>query len=250
MLDFLVTSKARKALLRLLWNDGASGAVMDLAKRAGVKYAAAYNELKAMEAAGLAVSRGAGRSVVFTANEASPYAELVRKLVEEPAAKAKPQADDSNVVANLQRYGAPLQANVTLEEALSLEETLARSLIVSHRNATVLRVLPLLFAKHASELDVDALRKRAATLRQSRSLGFVLDLAADLSGDKKLRAFSAALRDRRVKVTESYFTNLVGKYALALAKKNTPPAARRWRYVLNMPMESFASLYEKFAEAS
>jgi hypothetical protein len=38
--------------------------------------------------------------------------------------------------------------------------------------------------------------------------------------------------------------------ALALARKRTPALARRWGYLMNMDMESFASAFGKHGEAA
>ncbi len=53
VLDYLVTSRSRRQLLRALWARGASGSVSELARASGVSFAAAHRELEAMRAADL-----------------------------------------------------------------------------------------------------------------------------------------------------------------------------------------------------
>src|SRR3989304_2855140 len=88
LLSYLVTSRTRRKLLRLLWGATVEGSVSELGRRAEVSFAAAHRELLAMRAAGLARAQRAGVALVFSANRASPHAELVRRLAEEPRARS------------------------------------------------------------------------------------------------------------------------------------------------------------------
>jgi DNA-binding IclR family transcriptional regulator len=54
MLDYLVTSRTRRALLHLLWVEGRSGSVSALARESGVNFSAVHRELDAMKDAGFA----------------------------------------------------------------------------------------------------------------------------------------------------------------------------------------------------
>jgi hypothetical protein len=252
MLSYLVTSKTRKAMLRLLWVEGVAASVQELAAKAGASYAAAHRELATMERHGLAVAEGAGRSVVYAANSAYPHAGLLRSLLtegnEHPAPTGSP--NETAVVANLQRLGAPLTAAATSALAMPTEETLAQALVVSRHNATVLRVLPYVFAKLAERVNLDVVQKRAVALRQERSLAFVLDVAGQLSRNPMLRQRAAALADKRVRKHESYFRDRMSPYEWRLAMRNTPPTARKWHWVMNMSMDSFRSVYDKHAEVA
>ena len=77
LLSYLVTSRARCCLLRLLWADGAEGSVSDLARRARVSFAAAHRELGAMREEGLARAERVGAALVYRANPGYPEASLV-----------------------------------------------------------------------------------------------------------------------------------------------------------------------------
>src|SRR3970282_2576493 len=111
-LSSLVASWTRRTLLRLLWGATAEGNVSELGRRAGVSSAAAHRELLAMRAAGLARAQRAGVALVFSANRASPHAELVRRLAEEPGARSPspPPTDAENVPAWLAAGGGPAAA--------------------------------------------------------------------------------------------------------------------------------------------
>jgi hypothetical protein len=247
MLNYLVTSNVRKGLLKLLWSEGASGSVQALGRMAGVSYASAHSELAEMEKHGLAVSRGQGKAVVFQANAAHPQADVLRRLLEDLPPPAESEDDEENLLANLKRYGAPLQTDAPLRAELSVEETLAQALVLSHKNPTVLRALPVAVLKNLTFLDVDLLMRRANEHRENRSLGFVLDVAGTLAKDRALKRAAAQLHDRRVKHHSPYFVTAQGKFAQELARRNTPALAKKWHFVVNMPMESFRGLYEKFA---
>jgi len=46
-----------------------------------------------------------------------------------------------------------------------------------------------------------------------------------------------------------FFSGL-GPYAADLARQRTPKEARRWGYLMNMPLDSFGTLFEKHARLS
>ena len=250
MLDYLVTSKARRVLLGLLFKDGAAGSVQELAEKANVRYAAAHRELNAMEKTGLALAHGDGRAVVFEANQQHPCFSLLRQMLLEDTTALPPPTEQDDVLANLKKLGAPLQTTAKATSKMRPEETLVRALTLSHSSPTVLRVLPLVFAQLASQLDMNVMKALAKTHRRQRSLGFVLDLAATLSKNESLKEAADSLVDKRVKTNEPYFTNLKGRFAEQLARQKTPTEAKRWKFYLNMPTESFRALYNKYAEVS
>ena len=208
-----------------------------------------------MEKLGLAVSHGDGRTVVYAANPEFREADLLRGLLAAGASQ-KPESvmgeDESQLVlANLKAMGAPLSGHdEEARESLTPEETLARAMLLSRESPTVLRVLPWLLTRWAGRLDMPALKRRAAELRQTRTLGFVLDVAGVLSHRDRLRKEANTLHDARVKCSEFFFTHPMGKFTEALARRNTPPLARKWHFELNMPMESFSSFFAKHEMAT
>ena len=126
-----------------------------------------------------------------------------------------------------------------------LEEVLAEGLALSHRDATVARVLPLVLWRHWDRLDHGRLVRAATRRNERQSLGFFLELTGRLGGDPRLASLSESLRDRRRSRARPFFAGRQGRMALALARKKTPPLARQWGYLMNMGMDSFASAFAK-----
>ena len=85
---------------------------------------------------------------------------------------------------------------------------------------------------------------------ERQALGFFLDLTGFLAEDPWLASLSEPLRDRRRTRPRPFFTRAQGRMALALARKRTPALARKWGYLMNMDVESFASAFEKHGEAA
>jgi predicted transcriptional regulator len=81
MLDYLVTSRARRELLRRLWLDEDSGSVSALARASGVSFSAAHRELEAMKAAGLAVAERRGVALEYRADRRHPQARVLVALL-------------------------------------------------------------------------------------------------------------------------------------------------------------------------
>jgi hypothetical protein len=253
LLSYLVTSRARRELLRLLWVAGAEGSVSELARRAGVSFAAAHRELLAMRAAGLAWSKRAGAAVVYSASPGSAHAELVRRLVAEAASTPQPPpAPDAETVRTwLSAAGAPLLVSRPATGPMpSLEQVVAEAVALSHRDAAVARVLPLVLWRHRNGLDHEELARQAALRNERQALGFFLELTGSLGGDPGLKARARRLRDRRRTRARPFFARAPGPRALALARARTPALARRWGYLMNMDLSSFASPFGKHRDAA
>lgn len=249
MLHYLITSRARRALLRLLWVDRVAAPVSELARRAGVSFSTAQCELVAMERVGLAVSTAKGNRVEYRANTASPQGELLSRLLSDEKPTGPKESDaDAEVRAWLKAHGAPLAVpDVETKSKPALEEVLARALRLSHRDAAVARVLPVLLWRQHEQLDWDRLRREAHAAREDQTLGFFVELTGKLAKDRDLERLGRSLRDHRRKQTRPFFAGPQGPHALALARKNTPAVAKRWGFTMNMPLDSFASMFEKFA---
>jgi DNA-binding transcriptional ArsR family regulator len=250
LLSYLVTSRSRRRLLRLLWAGGATGSVSELARKAGVSFASAHRELGAMRAEGLARSERVGASLVYRARRDYGRASLVRQLVGGGAARS-PSPPDERVRGWLAAAGAPLLVSRRAKlPAPALEELLAEALALSHREAAVARVLPLVLWMHRDHLDHDRLLRAAVARDEGPALGFLLELAGRLGGDPRLASLSRRLRDRRRARARPYFVRAQGRRARALARRKTPALARRWGYLMNMDLDSFASAFAKHRTAT
>jgi DNA-binding transcriptional ArsR family regulator len=233
-------------LFRLLWAQGVPASVSDLSRRAKVTFSAAHRELEAMRAAGLARAERSSTELVYQAETDHPQARLLRELAKAPVqarAEARTERDDE-VRAWLAASGAPLGSPRPMHPLLDLEEALARALVLSHRDATVARVLPLVLWRQRGRLDLDRLVREASHLDERAALGYFLELAGQLGGDPALVQAARRLHDRRRTKVRPFFVGPLGPHAAAAARRNTPKEALRWGYVMNMGLDSFRAMFD------
>ncbi len=250
MLEYLVKSNARRSLLLLLWRDDLSGCVSDLARRAGLSFSAAHRELEEMQAAGLAASVRMGKKVIYRANRDHPMGELLSKLLTTSAQAPMPGLDDreenDRVMKNLKWLGLPLSGkSLSARDKMKPEEALARALVLAHRDPSLAKALPVLVYRLYDELDWNDLLGRSRELRELRTLGFFLQITGKLSGRDDLKTMASSLHDGRERKQRNFFQTRSGEFNERLAKINTPEIAGSWNYIMNMPLESFRSFFEK-----
>lgn len=241
--------RARRELFRLLWGQGVAGNISDLARRAKVIFSAAHRELEAMRGAGLAQAERSGTELVYRAESGHPQAGLLRQLAKAPVGvQAHDRGDhDDDVRGWLTAAGAPLGSPRPRRRSPPLEEALVEALTLSHRDATVARVLPLVLWRQRERLNLDRLVLQASRRDERPALGYFLELAGQFGGDAHLVRAARALRDRRRTGTRPFFTGPQGRHAAAVARRNTPKEALRWGYVMNMGLDSFKAMFDKFA---
>jgi hypothetical protein len=252
MLDYLVQGRARRELFRLLWGQGASGSVSDLSRRAKVTFSAAHRELETMRAAGLARAERTSTELVYRAETDHPQARLLHELAKAPVeARSDLRTDhDDEVRGWLAAAGAPLGSRRPRTPPPNLEEALAEALVLSHRDATVARVLPLVLWRQRDRLDLERLVGEASHRDERSTLGYFLELAGQLGGDPALVKAARRLHDRRRTKARPFFAGPLGPHAAAATRRNTPKEALRWGYVMNMGLDSFRAMFEKFAGPS
>ncbi len=148
----------------------------------------------------------------------------------------------------LAHYGAPLvgQSLVAGRVPPELEKVVVEGLALSRRDASVARALPVLLWRRRADLELAKVRRLAASKGRERVLGFFLDLTARLSGDRRLRNAATTLRRTRPAIRTKFFAEPESRLARMVAEERTPPVARAWGYRMNMPMDSFRSLFDKF----
>ena len=248
MLEFLVTSKARRRLLDLLWRQDASGSTAHLAALANVGFASAYRELRAMQAAGLARAERQGAALVYRANQTHPLADALRIVITAEAPDPGEDSEARQLRSQLAALGAPLQHEAEGSPRGDVEEVVAQGVHLAHRDPDVARTLPVCLYQQRDTLDPARLRAHAVRLGEKRALGFFLDLTAELSGDRRFAQWTKPLRDRRLKVPRDFFYAASrSRRQRRLAEEKTPPPARRWRLRMNMDLDAFRSTFEKFA---
>ena len=251
MLEYLVTSKARRRMLQLLWGRRERGSAAQLAERAGVGFANAYRELRAMVALDLAASTRVHGAVVYRANPRHPHAAALRALV---AATAGPSVDTDEARAlrgQLRSLGAPLRDTPIAIPAEALEETLVRGVRLAHRDATVARILPVCLYLQRDRCSAERLRRCALEYGEKPALGFFLELTAELAKDKRFLLWSEKLRDQRRTASVDFFhaASRSGE-AKDLATDKAPPSARRWGFRMNLDIDAFRSTFDRFARAA
>ena len=247
VLSYLVTSRARRALLRALWLNHARGSVSELARQIRSSFAGTHRELEAMRAVGLAVRERAGNRLAYRANDDHPRAAALRAFLG-AVTRERASSDESHddmVRSWLRDAGAPLGAAPVTGARPPLEEALASAVQLAHRDATVARVLPLVFWLQRRHVDHEMLA-RAATHRDERqALGCFLELAGRLGDDTTLLRAAQRLRDRRRSRPQPFFTKSTGRMAMATARRNTPEVVRKWGYLMNLGLDSFAAAFAR-----
>lgn len=248
VLKALFPTAARRAVVELLFSTTpAEGSMSELARRAGLTPRAVAVEVQKLEEAGLVEVQAFGSSHVVRQNPKNPASRALSELLR-AAREAEAGGSTRNVRRSLAAYGAPL-AGEEPRATLSLPETLVRALKMARRDATVLRVLPVVLAKHASALDWTDLVERARRANVRSELGMLLDLTADVANLRNLHAHAAGLRDGR-RTRPRYFPSVEGTFEKQLAAKRTPAAASRWQFFMNMTEESFREMVSKHVPAA
>ena len=168
-------------------------------------------------------------------------------LVELPRHQAKPSREQ--VHAWLSYYGAALYGSTSVDPTTvpEAERVLAEGLKLSRESASVARSLPLALWKNRRRLNMDRLRHEAEVRGQGRVLGFFLDLTAKLSGEALFAAEAAKLHALAPSKPTQFFRPTTWRER-KLAELRTPEVARKWRFRMNIPMDSFVSMFAKGAQ--
>ena len=248
MLQFLIRSKARRLLLDLLWVEEARGSVSELAAEAGLAFATTHKELKEMRQFGLARVERDGRRDVYTGNFDHPQGEALRTLLRGGECVDSSTAADENTKGWLKALGVPLQVEDAAVPAPSLSEVLLEGVGLARRDPTVARALPLGFWAQRDNLVVAELLARVKRPEQKHALGFFLELAGNLGGDRRLVGLAEVFRDRRLTVTRDFFRLPPTASRRKLSEARTPDVARRWGFRMNLEYAAFESIFEQFAD--
>jgi hypothetical protein len=164
--------------------------------------------------------------------------------------RLREDAAGSRTRAALKSYGAHLlHSEHSSRKPPPLEEVLAAALSCAHSDATVAGNLPIVLHRNPT-VNLDELRRVARLRSESQALGFFLELTDELSGQPRFSAQAKTLRDRRVRRMRNFFSpdGRFGPFERELAEMNTPAVARRWHFLMNMPLDSFRSYFRKGTE--
>jgi hypothetical protein len=247
VLKALFPTAARRAVVELVFSGALTEASMsELARRAELTPRAVAVEVQRLEEAGLVEVHVVGSAHVVRPNARNPACSALSDLVK-AAGGTSATTGDRNVRRSLAAYGAPL-AGEEPKPSFSLPETLLRGLRAARGDATVLRVLPVVVAKHAEELDWKDLTERARRMNLRAELGMLLELTAKVADLPNLRARAAELSDGRRK-RPRYFPLVKGAFERQLAARRSPEAATRWHFLMNMTEDSFRETVRKHVTA-
>ena len=193
---------------------------------------------------------------LLTSREVNPHFSLVADLLR-PAGLGlfigRLDVPAERIQAWLAHLGAPLYGSTAVEasDVPPPERVLAEALPLARQDATVARALPVALYRTRKHLDFILLRRLARERGQGRTLGFFLDLTAELSGDRSLaREARPLLSEARRRVRVSQFFKLRSATERRLAELKTPAVARRWGFRMNLSADSFASMFGKAARVS
>lgn len=240
MLNALVTSATRRAILKKLWVEGCVCSVSEMCRKTGLAYAGVYRELHALEQCGLAVESPDGK---YAANVDHPLAPELKRIISYDGAPS----GNPSVRSQLAAEGLPVVAD-QVESSLSLEETLVAGLHESRNDASIARAFPAFLAKRANDIEWKVVHSHLTRDSAGKHvLGFFLDVAAELTENGRYRKLAAGFRDGRRKSTHLFFSGSHSKRELQLAEMRTPDIARRWGWKMNMGLDAFADMYAKHA---
>jgi hypothetical protein len=202
-----------------------------------------------MERLGLVETDRVGNAKVVRANTRSPYAKILKQLLsaEGRSSGRVEEAEHAKVRSWMAHYGAPVMTSGVPERNVpGLEQVLVRALRLSHDDASLTRTLPVVIWQNRLRLDLDVLIHGALQADQGQTLGFLLELTGMLSGEETFRQAAERLRDKRYR-REVFFFYSDGDSQLSrdLAEKRAPAVARRWKFLMNMPLDSFESMFKK-----
>jgi len=246
LFKYLFKTKEYARLAELLWVDKVSGSVNELAHLADLSYSTAHEELQRMKSLGLVKMQRVGKATLYSSALTEVESKVVKNLFSKTNLKRK--------TVSFADYNLPLLGDfneLLTDNQLEPEELLVKSVKSAKKNATLLRVLPLMLKKMGAELNLYQLVYWAKRYEVNRELGFLLDLTAALTKNTKFSKLAKQFKDKRWSKPEYFFesdSNLSG-FQEQLTEKNTPELAKKWYLKLNMGLDSFQSLYSKYEKA-
>jgi DNA-binding transcriptional ArsR family regulator len=229
-------------VLEAFFGPGArSATVSELARRADLTPRAVSVEVKRLLAAGVVEVEADGAADRVRSNPRHPAARALRELLRK--ASSVPVRSVTDPRPSLAAYGAPL-AGVVPRVEMSREAATVEALAESRRDATMLRVLPVVLLKNEDDFDWNALLELARKRKLKDELGMMLELTAGSSGRRSLATRATGLADGRRRVPR-YLPEPASAYERALADQRTPAVARRWGLRMNMTEESVREFVRK-----
>lgn len=246
--NYFLKSDEHRTFLELLVSGSEAYSKTDLAKLSGLPYATAHAEVSKLESMSLLVKQTSGRNAKYRM-VLSPEVRNAFLLVFNLKGRDPTVNSERALRASLQELGAPIVLDVlpTVRHVpeQTLEEILARASVQAKKDPSVARTLPLALFKNFESVNQDLLKYWATRLNAKQELGMFLELSSALAHSPKLKRLSRKFKDERVKEMKDFFETS-SPLMRKLAERNTPAVARRWKFRMNMSMDSFKSTFDRF----
>lgn len=245
VLKELFGSETRVVLLQELMVNETKDSALGFSRRVGRSYHPVARELDRFVRTGLVHKQRHGAAAVYGWSSTNRVCRVLRELLTQsshPGVAAEEHVDAA--LSTLMEHGAPLRRS-KVGRRLPLERALAVAARQSRQDGTVLRVLPLMLFRLHEKLDREKLWQECNRLDVEQTMGFLLDLAGRVTEAKQLREWAADFRDGR-RHRNLYFFTPKNRYEEELARRHTPPLARRWGFYMNVPESDFEDLVRKF----
>ena len=242
--DALFHSRTRAALLRLLFERKVSASMRGLARLARLSTHAVTAEVKNLAKAGLVKVESVGAADLVSANLDHPAVQPLLDLLRvADSLTVKDDGEDVTLRESLTAYGAPLMG-CKPQRTLTLEEALVQGLRAAKQDGTLLKVLPVVLAKNARTVDWVVLRETARRNKLGAELGMLVELTANASNRPEMKKETRGLEDRRRSVM-AYFTEPRNRFERELVESATPPAARKWHFLVNVGEDTLRDTVRK-----
>lgn len=242
----LFPTRARQELLGEVFAKHAVGNASELGRRCHVSPRMAGLVLSEFLRAGLVVCEGVGASFVYRSAE-TPVVDALRHLLV-VAMSAEVSKPDPTLDAAMAWFGAPLLRAEPKRHG-SLENAFANAAKSARRDPTLFKTLPVVLLKNENAFDWDLLRDCALRACSKAEVGMLLDVTAEVADSSALRQVATTFRDHR-RVRMEFFFEPRNEFDEHLAKKRTPSVVRRWKYWMNMELDSLRSTVKKFEKVS
>lgn len=117
-----------------------------------------------------------------------------------------------------------------------------------HHDPVLARCFPLLVEQNRDFLaDKEEFAYLALDSKRAKTLGFFMDLTGELANAPELSEQAQALFSKLTKETElePFFAKKLSKRRRLVAEQTTPQVAKKWGFLLNIGLDSFASHFRK-----
>ena len=246
LLGVLFKTSSHRRLAELLWVEDLTASIHALSKMSELPYATCHEFLHKMERMGLVQKTKEGRAVMFSSKVTNEELKPLRALLKtEKNSKNQSLSEfpemDLHLVGEFPEFKK--------EKAQSREELLVKVVVLAKRNSSLLRTMPLLVKRLGPSLDVRRLSYWSKLYHVDRELGFLLDLTGKLSEDRRLTALAKKFFDKRWGKDSIFLEKEHGLsgFQAQLLEQNTPELAKKWFLKMNMGLDSFESMFRKFA---